>query len=209
MVKIDHNLKKLEQCSEYTFDPFWKDIFINCSKNKFPKSIFYDKASSCIKANKEIISLTDSTPIGDLFLKLCNLFKKLGVYSASDDIEREQDITDRKLDYQPNFDGRWQEIGSSQLKSLFLMEYIHSFEDCSRDEKVKLYAYLNLLFKFKVLMSDDIIYEDRRISKINKLEYSPELKQFTNKLTLSKHTKSQVVVEDKFIKGLKKYAKTL
>ena len=92
-----------EQCNKYTLDTYWKKVFSDCSRNRFPVGMSYDSSNNDLfvrdngKTIRHPLSGLGET---DIFRQMMAIFKGMGIHSTReiknyiDDLEKEEDIPD-------------------------------------------------------------------------------------------------------------------
>lgn len=158
-------------CSEYAIDEFWKKVFIDCAKGKFPYCIRYKANTNCLYykggASERLILSNDPK---EVFSQVINFFQdKLGMYSSLDTKKRRERMELSKDDG-ISTDCSWNDIKPIILKSEFLMDFV--FSKCkelnlSNSESVLMYNEITKLISQKLISSDDINYHNGKVLSID------------------------------------------
>ena len=151
------------ECKEWTLDPYWQEVFINCSMGKFPKGLRMSKDGSLILFNgktREIISL-DGEPL-DVFKTMIKIFKeKMGLISDRDIVKQKKEISILKEKLKEGYEGTWKQIKPKKTRNILLLNFVI---DCKKEynltqkEAEKLMSLIRLGFIFKTISSDSIDY---------------------------------------------------
>ena len=172
------------ECKELTLDPYWQDIFIQCSIGKFPKGIRMGKDGSINIFNgkiKEVISL--SGDIIDIFKIMMGIFKeKLGLISDRDIIDKKKEIKKLKKKIKEGYEGSWKQIKPKYIKNTLLLNFVLNNKkkyDLSLSTAKKLLSMIRLSLIFKKIVSDDIHYVDGVIKRIEGLKFNKGIFTFT------------------------------
>jgi len=83
-----------DECSLYTYDEYWQEIFSSCGRNKFPKGLSYNKAKRIIYIRQGKLRETIPLPLipAEVFTTMMLLFRKLGLKSPTDKFQTKLDI---------------------------------------------------------------------------------------------------------------------
>lgn len=173
-------------CSLYTLDPYWKDIFLDCSRNKFPKGILYNpkkhelyvRTSATTKAKVVVLS-QDSK---DTFKIMMDVFKRiLGMHSTRDLQFQHDEIENAAKSKAINLNCEWKDIKKKYIRKQLIINYVIKLRDTYKlsqaDVKI-LMSCINLGFQFHDLSPKDVVYRQGEIKKINKLVFNPKTKSF-------------------------------
>jgi hypothetical protein len=172
-----------EECQNFTLDQFWKDIFLLCACNKFPRGIRYDSSQKTLsvrtsapagRTKVEIVSLPENPE--EIYLSLINIFKeKLGIFSSLNlQIKREElkiIQSQRKID----LDCEWKKIKPRALKNQMIINYVYKLKESFNlniKESKLLLSRIQLGFHLKKICSDDVCYSNREIQSIKGLEFN-------------------------------------
>jgi hypothetical protein len=145
------------ECSTYTLDIFWIDIFINCSKESFPKGIKYNKNDNSISITKtkEIIKINNISS-NELFSKLMYIFINiLLINSPNVDMNKQKEYNKMCKITKKDDETLWKKI-----KPKYNLDNINL-----------IITKINRGLRFKQIISSDIIIENNKIIKINGFEY--------------------------------------
>lgn len=183
------------ECNEWTLDPYWHEIFTQCSLGKFPKGMKIKNNSIIVSLkDKEIFSLEGNSL--DVFKTMMNIFKnKLNLISDRDIHSQKKDIEDLKETLRDTYDGTWKQIRPKKIKDILLLNYVIECKykhNLTKEQANKLYSRIKLSFIFKTITSDDVEYSDGVIHNINGIDI------YDNNFLLD----SDLIEEDKYDKNL-------
>jgi len=167
------------KCREYTFDPYWKDIFARCSYNRFPRGIRYDGRKNTlyvrlpggIGGKREFFSLPKEAV--DVFTTMMSVFREMGLCSQMDLEVKRDEMEKIREQRRVNLDCRWKDLKPRYLKDRMIVRYVlHLKEtyDLTQKETKKLLNTIQLGFQLKQLSSDHVKYQNGMILDINGLE---------------------------------------
>lgn len=176
-----------DACKSFTLDPYWKEVFSNFARNRFPQGVRYDAIHRTIvlrmDANKkpEVIALSDKPT--ETFQTMMRILREiLGMRSARDlKLQREQmeDANQKRL---VDLKCEWKKIKPKNVKDQLIMDYITRLNEeykLTTAELKQLIAIVQLGFQFHCLTSDSVVYVDGRVEKIEDLEFDPDTRIFT------------------------------
>ena len=164
------------ECKEWTLDPYWQEIFIQCSMGKFPRGLRMVKDGSLVVFSgktREIVSLEGETL--DIFKTMIKIFKeKLGLVSDRDIQKQKKEVLELKKKLKEGCGGTWKQIKPKQIRNVLLLNFvINCQKKYNLPQKItdQLASYIRLGFIFKTITSDDINYSDGIIHSINGLKF--------------------------------------
>lgn len=201
-----------EECKNYTLDSYWKSIFSDCARNKFPDGIArYDASKNVLYLKKagagrkkiyEVVSIPKGDSV-DIFKAMMKIFREmLGMMSAKDSqvSNVEMDSTGKKHG-KVMIDCEWKKIRPRYLKDQLLLRYASELQvkhGLSAAEVKNLNSVISIGFKFKQFSSDDVEYADGKIYDIRGLifdekkrifyaEHTPDVSGKTEKSSSANH----------------------
>jgi len=164
------------ECAEWTLDPYWKDIFKQCSTGKFPKGLRMMKDGSLVVfygKTKDIIYLNDDPKT--IFQIMIKIFKeKLGLMSDRDVKKQHDEITELKETLKEGFSGTWKQIKPKNTRNTLLLNFVidcQKIHNLSQKTSERLISVIHAGFIFKSITSDDIDYSDGIIHNIKGLTF--------------------------------------
>ena len=208
-----------QECQYFTLDQFWKDTFLLCACNKFPRGVRYDASLKTLyvrtpgtggRTRVEVISLSENYE--EIYLVLMDVFKeKLGIFSSIDLQVKRDKFKNIQSQNKIDLDCEWKKIKPRALKDQMIINYVSQLKDDRKltiKESKLLLSRIQLAFQLKKLCSDDVCYSDRRIQSINGLEYDESEKEWviTNPPRLVNKTEKPAVAQ-KFNQSLDKFAR--
>lgn len=190
----------------YTFDSFWKDIFLECSRNNFPKGSKYDSKRNTLflrKEGKQKGFIPISLPIEDppqTFRVLFDAFKNiLGLRSPTDIAFQNDEIKKVSKTRVVTTDvDEWKQIRSKSVKDRLLFDYLCTLvktHSLNLRQRKQLFSVVSLGFASKKITSAEVVFEDRNVVGINGLEWNDELGKFTLDGRLGKASTSRSVTK--------------
>jgi len=189
-------LPLFEQCSKYTLDLFWIEIFQNCSNDKFPKGVRYNKNDHSISipskkknSNETIILPKESIELYKVFKNI--LQTKLFIQS---DVDK---FNCKSFEKAEDFSNKWKDIKTKYQKDLAICNYVSKVSNLrgiTKKNARKLLSIINIGIQYKTINPGDIIVENGEIVSIKNLLYNKTNKKI--KLDTTKmHAKLDVNVK--------------
>ncbi len=185
------------KCREYTFDPYWKDIFARCSYNRFPRGIRYDGRKNTlyvrlpggIIGKKEFFSLPKVAV--DVFTTMMSVFREMGLCSQMDLEVKRDEMEKIREQRRVNLDCRWKDLKPRYLKDRMIVRYVLHMKETyglTQKETKKLLNTIQLGFQLKQLSSDHVKYQNGRILDIDGLEVKDKKFYVTREIRKCKKT---------------------
>ena len=205
-----------EECSLYTYDEYWQEIFSNCRRNKFPKGLSYNKVKRVVYIRqgklRETVPLP-SVPV-EVFTTMMSLFRKLGLKSPTDKFQTKLDI----VTSQPSLnimDREWKNI-PRHIKEILFAKFVKKMaiiHNLNLKEKQLMYSFIELHINLKNIVPCDIKYTNNEISSITDIYFNkPARKFFTvpsnqNKKKIIIMKKPVLRIQNRFLKLLSLYVR--
>jgi hypothetical protein len=172
-----------EKCSQFTLDQFWRQVFQDCARGKFPKNTMYNVNNNIfhIKGKKEeIYTLTDDPKID--FQELKRLFSdELNMRSEQDKQQVKDKMIIIRQQIEDSFQGDWKQIRKKNVKDAILRDYILMMEEkynLNETELQQLWKTITLGVSFNWINDKTILYNDRSIDEITNLQFDQDTRQF-------------------------------
>ena len=115
-----------EKCAGLSDDDFWKAIFTDCARGKFPRNfIFKNNLLTHKKGNKLVTLELTSSPI-DVYMATMNFFQARGGIMSLSDRHRMKQREEEKLIEEMENDNElsWGQVRKENLKDVLLNEFI-------------------------------------------------------------------------------------
>lgn len=187
--------------SDFTFDNFWKDIFISCACDRFPRSSKYDPETHTLyirtpdvggRNKTEQIKLPNKA--SDAYLLMTQMFQnKLNIYSSRDLKIKREEMEESRESRKVDLDCEWKKLKPKSLRDTFIMDYVISMGQkysLSNKDIKKLFHQLQSGFQFKHIDGNDIEYSNGKITNIQGVNYHPEDKKLEFSRPSQKATKN-------------------
>jgi len=187
-INTKNNYPVFLECAELTTDPYWIQIFQECSKGKFPKGSGIDAIGSTIYFknkinNKNFITYKVSNDPEQVFNDLKKIFlSKLNIKSNKDRENTQDEIVDICKDLQESYNGQWQQIKKKKIKDPIIRRFILDLKErynLENKETAQVAQIIKLGFLFNWITNDQVIYENQQIIDITSLHYIEEDRIFT------------------------------
>ena len=203
------------ECSLYTYDEYWQEIFSNCGRNKFPKGLSYNKVKRVVYIRQG--KLRETIPLPpvpvEVFTTMMSLFRKLGLKSPTDKFQTKLDI----VTSQPSFnimDQEWKYI-PRHIKEILLAKFVKKMtnvHNLNLKEKQLMYSFIELHINLKNIVPNDIKYTNNEISSITDIYFNTPTRKFFT--APSKQDKKIIImkkpvlrIQNRFLKLLSLYVR--
>lgn len=204
-----------EECATYTVDPYWREIFENCARGKFPKNTKFDAATSTFhiktaKTNDVFAIPNDSL---NAFKIITNVLRDKAKLRSSRDLQltkEEMDIVRQGHDCEINDD--WKKIKNKSTKEYLLVEFAQHLRkqyQLTASTATKILSSLNLAFQLKSLTPNDVEMLNGRITRIHGFEIN-ENRKISIRSIPSANTRSSdatVTLSDKYTNAIDRYVR--
>jgi hypothetical protein len=169
--------KLFEECSQYTTDPYWKKVFENCSKGRFPKNSGYDESNISIwfRYGKDInwYRVVNNPEQDYNDIKKC--FKEyLKLRSEKDKLENRADFNILKDELDKSYIGNWKNIKKKNIRDSLIRHYIlhlKKVHNLDIDQTINLSRDIRQAMLFGWITPDHIDYSNRKIQNISNLRF--------------------------------------
>lgn len=173
-----------EECSQYTLDPFWKQVFQDCARGRFPKNTMYNVNNNIFHikgSKKEQVYILTNIPETD-FQELKKLFiEELNMRSEQDKKQVKDKMLYIRKQIEDSFHGDWKQIRKKNIKDAILRDYIITLEEkymLNEDELQQLWKVVSLGVAFNWINDKTIEYSERSIDKITNLYFNEDMRLF-------------------------------
>jgi len=170
------------ECLNFTLDPYWRQVFEDLSKGKFPKGSGTDSSGKTIyfKNTNERYKLETQPEL--LFKQLKELFQtKLGMRSKKDRSNIHDEIELLKENLELLYTGTWASIRKKSIKDALIRNFVLELKELySLDitQTAQLKELLQIGFLFNWILPESVVYDDKQISEIKGLVYDETTKKF-------------------------------
>ena len=204
-----------DECSLYTYDEYWQEIFSSCGRNKFPKGLSYNKVNRVIYIRQGKLRETIPLPLipAEIFTTMMILFRKLGLKSPTDKFQTKLTIITAQSSINI-LDREWKNI-PRYLKEILFSKFIKkmsTLHNLSLKEKQLMFSFIELHINLKNIVPSDIKYTNNEILSINDIHFNkhrrnflthPESQPNENKIIIIK--KPTIRIQNRFLKLLSIY----
>jgi hypothetical protein len=175
-------------CAQFTLDPYWQQVFEECSRGKFPRGSGIDSEGKVVyfrnrtSNNRNYVSYRLKKNPEQIFKDLKRLFQEqLNFKSNRDRQEIRAELDDICKDLQESFTGSWQKIKRKKIKDPIIRRYILDLKeqyDLNDKETAEVAQIIKLGFLFNWIANDQVVYENQRIQEIKTLHFDDEERTF-------------------------------
>ena len=172
-----------ETCSNLTEDEFWKSIFMNCARGKFPRSFSFRNNLLIHKKGNKLTKLELSNSPTDVFNSTINFFQiTAGIMSVLDRIKMQRIEEEKILEDMENIiELKWENIRKEAIKDILINEFVLDIcenMNFSEDEKRELITTIKKGLMLKCFNSHNIIMSEGRIVEIDGLIYNDKTNEY-------------------------------
>lgn len=210
---------QFHKCRDYVLDPFWKEIFLACACNKFPRGVYYDSSANTLnirtpdsggRTKVDVVDLSEKPE--EIYCVVMQLFReKLGKFSCRDLQIRSEELDEIQQKQKITRDCEWKKLKPKSTKDFLILDYISTLKEkhnLSRKEAKNLLSTIHLGFRLRKLDSNDVVYQKGEIQNIKGLEYDSKRKRWLVDRPIGIVYKTEkVAVSQKFTQSLKRYTK--
>jgi len=201
-----------DECSLYTYDEYWQEIFSSCGRNKFPKGLSYNKVNRVIYIRQGKLRETIPLPLipAEIFTTMMILFRKLGLKSPTDKFQTKLDI----ITAQPSInilDREWKNI-PRHLKEILFSKFIKkmsTLHNLSLKEKQLMFSFIELHINLKNIVPSDIKYTNNEILSINDIHFNKHRRNFLTHPESQPDDKKIIIIKKPTIRIQNRFLKLL
>jgi hypothetical protein len=171
-----------EQLANLTEDVFWKTIFLDCSRCKFPRGFTFKNNVLTFKKGNKMTCLELTSNLAESFTSCINFFQSAGGIMSKKDREKIRKLEEERIleQIESDLDKNWKDIKKENLKEVLLNEFIKEISEklnFNEKEKNELSTTIKKGIILKYFNNDNIIMEDGKIIEIEGLIYDDEKRQ--------------------------------
>lgn len=204
-------------CCQYAADTYWESIFSELAYGKAPYGSYISKGFLyCNYKKKEFSYKIEKKPADIVYEEVYNLFtKKMGIMSSAEKLKKkkEQSLIEDSLQHSRQ---EWSSIRKKNIKDLFIELFVAKKQKEYFLTLVQAKYLLSLIYvamMFKVITTEDILYEDGHIISIDGINFSKHQMFFDRDIYTVETSFSAHIIEDpkllsdswnKYLKDIKK-----
>lgn len=164
------------ECSQYTQDSFWENIFEDLAYGKAPYGTYISKDFLCCSYKKQEFSYKiEKKESKILYSEVYKLLKtKLGLLSREEKLKKNKDFDIYEKGLKDSRTKNWTDIRRKNIKDLIIELFVARMKT-TYNLTIKQARYLLSLIYisliFKVLLAKDINYSDGKINTINGITF--------------------------------------
>lgn len=183
-----------ENFSELSDDSFWKSIFNNCARGKFPRGFTYKNNLITHKKGSKMTRLELSNNIPESYLATLDFFQRLGgIYSLQDRAKMKKIEEDKLLNKLEDIEElTWKDIKTEKLKDIIITEFIDDLSkkmNFNDEEKKELTTTIKKGFFLKIF--SNIEMNNGKIVNIDGLKFNEKTNEFEINSKYYKKTERQ------------------
>ena len=155
----------------------WKVFFQKLYTGKFPHGYSFRNQTLFFRKRTKIEKLDVQDTSSDTLFKVMNFFQMYGGFTNMDD---DLNIFDYLVSQVQSFN-TWKDIRSKKTKQFFIQKYVDDLGikyDLTHNEKRGLLDTIHTGFLLKSIDSNDIQFENKKITNIKTLMWNPEKRDF-------------------------------
>jgi len=166
-----------QECADQTEDEYWKQVFDDCSRGKFPRGsgISHNAESVVFRTSTTVFhyKLTED-PI-EVFEELKDLFRvKLGMISDIDHSNLDDEHQLLAVESEKSYSNNWKDIRKKKTKEAIQRNFVTKLAkkySLTKTETMDLNKRIKLAFVLNQFAPTDVVYEGREIVEIKNLRY--------------------------------------
>ena len=187
-IKIDPFFNAL---SSMTMDPVWKDIFINCSKGKFPRGFTYNENILSYKMRNKIETFIISNDPNAAINEFINIFRKKGITGFYDN-----QLINEMMMATNSEEMKWSDIAKKhETRNLLINDYVDEVgQGLSEKEKIQFADVIKYGLNCGYITSQMINFGNGKILNVDGVGWDPEIRRFFIKnpeMKIKKQAKSK------------------
>lgn len=164
------------ECSQYAIDTYWENIFCDLAYAKPPYGTYISKGFLCCSYKKKEFSYKiEKKEAKVIYTEVYDLLtRKLGLLSNIERIKKKRDISILENNMK-EARKTWADIRKKNIKELLIELYVakKKSEFSLTLEQVRfLLSIIYVAIVFKVITSDDIVYENGKITHIDGIDFT-------------------------------------
>ncbi len=168
-------------------DDYFRDLFIDCSRGKFPKNFYFNVAKKEVRALKnnsnDVVYYTFTNDNEENYKSLRNIFQSTLQLLSPEENQKliVKSSSAKKNALVDEFHANdWKNVKNATVKNMILDSFIEkgilpSYPHCKADAIKKT---IDIGFSSKRLKSEDIVIQDGVIVELKNLDYDEETKSF-------------------------------
>ena len=195
------------ECLQYTLDPYWRQVFEDCARGRFPKGSGIDTAGNAVYfkgKNVQWHQLSENPEL--LYCELKGLFQNnLNLKSKKDRSDTHKEVEVLKTQIESLYSGTWHSIRKKSIKDALIRNFVLNLKEAyslSQQQTIYLHRLLQLGFLFNWIDPDSVKYEDKQILEIGNLYYDDATQKFELELSKPKKIKREFVPKAEKISSL-------
>lgn len=163
------------ECCDYTPDIFWENIFTDLAYGKPPYGTYISKGFLCCTQKKKDFSYKiEKKPTKEIYDEIYSILTdKLGILSQNDKLKKRQLFNDAENNLKQDLQS-WNNIRKKNIKELLIELYVTRMKEKYSLSIKQARFLLSIIFTamiFKVITSQDIVYEDGKIKVIQGIDF--------------------------------------
>lgn len=157
-----------EKCSEYTFDPYWKKVYLEFAEGKLPKGMWYHDGMLTWQRKVSIVIPNDPM---DALGKITNFLRdNVGIYSPDDKMQFSLKKVERGKE--------WKDLTKVEKEGR-IEEYLYkTFSDYSDEQMNILVSTIQIARSLKQITDSDIEYSDNEITNITGFHWDDDVDEW-------------------------------
>ena len=163
------------QCCQFATDIFWENIFEDLAYAKCPYGTYISKDFLCCSyRNKDFSYKIEQKDPNLIYTELYDLLSlKLGLLSKKEKVKKRKAFKDMEDDMKETR-RNWNDIKKKNIKELLIELYVTDMKNkhsLSLKQAKYLLSIIFIAMIFKVITSNDIVYENNRVQHIEGIDF--------------------------------------
>lgn len=202
-------------CYQYASDTYWEHIFEDLAYGKPPYGTYISKDYLCCSYKKKEFSYKIEKKEAKIMYEEIYeiLTRKLGLLSNSEKAKKKKDFSDFEENMR-NSRKNWCDINKKNIKELLIELFVSRMKNRHQltiSQAKNLLSAILIAMVFKVITSNDIVYENNQITSIKGIEFAKKQVFFNRELyNIESSSTPHIIIEKKLMSdNWEKYQKTL
>jgi hypothetical protein len=172
--------KILRELSKLSNDEYWKNIFEDLGNGKYSNTIFVD-GNTIYCSNKCSYGIQIEKPLQETYEELCEfLSKNAKLVSQQENDKKVKLIESKKTRKKSN---KWSSIKKKTFREISIINFVLESKKkyaLNKEKTRDLLTLINMGFIYKLQDSDNVQFDNGKITSIDGIEYNSQTKTFEN-----------------------------
>lgn len=170
-----------EKCASLTEDKFWQNIFMDCSRGKFPRGFTFKNNLITYKKGSKNFKVEISNSSVEAYTVTIKFFQDIAGIMSKADREKLEKAEEEKYLSVVNNDLTWKEVKTEKLKDILINEFIADVSakmQFNEEESKEFTTTVKKGFILKCFGANNVKMENGKIVEISGLIFDENSKQY-------------------------------